>query len=86
MPAPPPAPPAAPRLAAQLFTVMGELVMVAVSIVGIVTIVGWIAAGAELRSKSAPTRPPRPPEWMMCWNERRGEWCVPADRPPGRWR
>jgi hypothetical protein len=61
---------------------MGDLIMVSVSVVRIVTVAGWLVAGAELRSRSVPTHPPRPTEWV-CWLDRRyGEMCEPADRPP----
>jgi hypothetical protein len=52
--------PSTPRLAAQLFTAMGELVMIAVCIVGIVTVVDWVQAGTELKSRERlRSSPPR---------------------------
>jgi hypothetical protein len=56
--------------------------MVAISIVGGVTGVGWIIAGADLRIRERP-RPPAPRPDLICWMDRRyGEMCAPADRPP----
>jgi hypothetical protein len=77
--------PSTPRLAAQLFTAMGELVMIAVCVVGIVTIVGRVVAGAELKSRERLRS--SPPRWEVCRFDRQfGEMCAPADPPPPvRW-
>jgi hypothetical protein len=85
LPAPPPAPPApAPRLLAQLLTALGELIVVAIFGLGVFTAAMWLIAGWEMRSRPAPTHPPRPTEWV-CWTDRRyGEVCEPAAWRP-RW-
>jgi hypothetical protein len=80
----PAAPPPAPRLAAQLLVAMGELLAVGVCVVGIVTVAGWVIAGAEPRSKSV--KPPSREIWR-CWYDRRygAEICQPPYRlPPSR--
>jgi hypothetical protein len=79
---PPPAPAAPPaRLAVQLMTALGELVIVAAYILGIVTAVGWALAGLDRRSRTV--RPALPPTEYVCWHDRLyGEMCLPADRPP----
>jgi hypothetical protein len=80
----PAAPPAAARLSAQLFTAAGELIMVGVAVVGIVTVVGWVIAGAELRRDLKPREHlPAPREIILhCWFDRRyGEICEPPYRP-----
>jgi hypothetical protein len=78
--APPPSPAPAPRLVAQLLTAAGDLVVLGACVLGFVTAVGWLIAGAELRSRSAPAHPPR---WV-CWIDRRygEEMCEPI--PDGR--
>jgi hypothetical protein len=63
---------------------MGELVMVAISVVGIVTIVGWVIAGAEMRNKGSPPRRSPPTEYVCCLDLHYGKMCEPADRPPVR--
>jgi hypothetical protein len=55
---------------------------VAVCVVGVVTIVGYVLAGAELRTRSGTPRR-APPKEYVCWTDRRyGEMCEPADRQP----
>jgi len=83
---PAPAPPApAPRLLAQLLVVLGELVVVGVFLLGLLTAGAWLLAGLDVYARMA--RPDRPPgQWIHCWTDRRygGEMCEPAERPPVR--
>jgi hypothetical protein len=75
MPAAAPPPPA-PRLAVQMLTVMGELMVVAACILGIVAGAGWML------DKGKVARPSAPPTTWACWVDRRyGEMCEPAARP-----
>jgi hypothetical protein len=71
-----------PRLAHQLVTAAGEMVILAACVLGFVTAASWLIAGYELRTRSTPTRPPRPTEWVVCRLDRHfGEMCQ-TDRPP----
>jgi hypothetical protein len=79
----PATPPAAPRLAAQLFVAFGELVAVALCVVGVVTVAGWLMSSTAFRKPVA--TPARPQPDLICFMDRRtGEWCQPVDRPR-RW-
>jgi hypothetical protein len=81
--APPLSPPApAPRLAVQLLTVLGEFVVVAACILGIVTAIGWVLSGID-RSRVVRPAPVPPREWV-CWMDPRGEACRTAERRPYR--
>jgi hypothetical protein len=80
----PSAPAASPRLLSQLLTALGELVVVAVFLLGMVTLGAWTLAGYDVYARMA--RPDRPPgQWIHCWRDRyAGEICRPEDRGPMR--
>jgi hypothetical protein len=80
-PAPSPPAPATPRLAAQLLTALGELVVVAAAVLGIVTAVSWALAGMD-RTRIA-RQPQQPAAEWVCWVDRYGEICRPVDHRPG---
>jgi hypothetical protein len=80
-------PPAAssPRLFPQLMTAIGELIAVAVLLLGVVTLSSWVVAGYDVYARMArPDRPRSSPSgWEVCRLDRHfGEMCAPADRPP----
>jgi hypothetical protein len=80
--APPPSP--APRLLAQLITATGELVIVAIAIVGTVVVVNWLLIGFDVTTRPA-RHEARPSAWVLrCWYDRRygGEICEPPYRAP----
>jgi hypothetical protein len=78
---PPPAAPA-PRLAVQLLTAAGDLVIVAACVLGLVTGISWLIAGADLAGGFA-RQPPAPREVWHCWWDWRygGDICKPPYRP-----
>jgi hypothetical protein len=84
-----PPPPSAPRLAAQLLVAMGELLVFAVCIVGIVTVATWILVGVEVRNRTA-AQQQRGRRVVVLYDRRGGERCErePVYRPPARryWR
>jgi hypothetical protein len=70
-----------PPLAVQIMTALTQLVMVAVFLIGVVTLGAWLFAGLDVYAKMA--RPDRPPRELVCWMDRRyGKMCEAADRPP----
>jgi hypothetical protein len=75
-------PPPAPRLVAQLLVAAGELLVLSVCVVGVVTVVGWIIAWTDRRAPGV-QRPPLEQARLVCWIDRRyGEMCEPAYRSP----
>jgi hypothetical protein len=81
--APPPVTAApAPRLAVQLLTVLGEFIVVAACILGIVTAIGWLLAGIDRGRVARPA--PLPPRDWVCWTDRRGEVCRTEEHRPYR--
>jgi hypothetical protein len=76
-----PPPPAAstPRLVASLFVVAGELLAVAVFVLGLVTLASWLTKPSAAPVDTTHERR-SPPPWA-CWADRYGEHC---DRPPHR--
>jgi hypothetical protein len=75
--------PSSPRLAGQLVTAFGELLVVALCVVGVVTVAAWVATGAGLHIGRERPRSPHPE--LICFRDHRtGEWCQPVDRPPVR--
>jgi hypothetical protein len=72
----------APRLAGQLVTAAGELIVVAIAIIGLITVGAWTMAGLDHYSRMAT---PRPPRILHCRVDRWGhEWCervAPGDAP-----
>ncbi len=66
----------------QLLTVLGELVVVATAVLGIVTAVTWALAGMD-RTRIA-RQPRRPAAEWVCWTDRRGEVCRTEERRPYR--
>jgi hypothetical protein len=98
--APPVTPAAGPRLFAQLATAVGELLAVAIGVVGIVTIVGWVvtAHDASIRARQAQAPPFERVDridrsvWRCWWDDRYRArlceqvptWAAPR-RYPARW-
>jgi hypothetical protein len=87
---PSPVPPAAPRLFAQLATAVGELLAVAIGVVGVVTIVGWVVIGFDVSTRLARHQAPPfdrvdrrdadlRPTWRCWWDPRyRDQICQPV--------
>jgi hypothetical protein len=81
-----PAPAAAP-LAVQLMTMLSQLVLVGVFLIGVVTLGAWLFAGFDVYARMAQreTQPRRQQPDLICFRDRQAvEWCRPVDRPR-RW-
>jgi hypothetical protein len=77
--------PSQPRLLSQLLSALGELVVVAVFLLGLVTAGAWLLAGYDAYARMARQLTPAPPgQWVHCWRDSRGEICRPEDRGPMR--